>query len=349
MTSVNLRSNRKRRPFYRPSVTHFAIPMGVMGLSINAAHLLEQFDQPLWWIHGLYHYAWLMLCVLLVVGFKYAITRRRRLLAELRHPEYASFLPSITLTTNLALLGYTILFPSAAQVADIIARLFIMVMVLHGYLNLYLLTRWFFKRDLSIHQHLPSWYILLSGNFVVSIVGMQLLPVDTVPAWFEILWMFFAIALFLWFSFTISLLYRLIFEAPMAKQLKPSLFIFLAPPSLGVLASISLFSEFNAPVMSGEMAINLLTWLLFSFASLMLVVWMVSFRQFLESGLSIAAWAYVYPLSAYGLACQYLSNVLQWQWMMVFGVFVFIVTCTIVLLLSYDLLQTAINRLRISR
>ncbi|GKT12252.1 MAG: tellurite resistance protein [Thiomicrorhabdus sp.] len=281
--------------------------MGLLGAGLNAQHLAELLNWQSSIVQWIIFYAWLNLGVIsLQYLWQNIILDRQLLKQEWTDPSQRSFFPSITLTLLLFMLSLVPFAQHSAFAQEALQNGYFVVVFFHVLLNLRLISSWLFHQDIEIGHHQPSWFILLSGNFVVVIAGLSVVDLLVMPIWYEVLWLFFSVGLFLWLSFTVSLFYRLIFDKPLHNALRPSLFIFLAPPSLAVISSILLSQSTAAN--PDVLAITPLTWMLYSFASVMLCVWLTLIRYFYQSGLSLAGWAYVYPLAAYGLATQYMAE-----------------------------------------
>ena len=292
---------------FRPSVALFGMPMGLIGLGLNGVHYAEtlqwQTTLPLW----ILFYGYL---ALIVVGVPYFVqlfqeffkqSSSHSLTKEWQNNFQISLFPSITLTLMLGFLslwhfnGYQ----------DWVFWSFLGVVAAHTILWFVMISRWLFDVRIELEDLKPTWFILLSGNFVVVIAGSQILP----EAWKEVLWFYFSATFFIWGTLVFSLLHRLFFISHISLKMRPTLFIFMAPPSLGAVASILLLHQTEVPLSS---------WWFYGFASMMFFVWLYSIAEFRKSQLSMVSWSYVYPLAAYGLAGQYLGELLHqpllWWW-----------------------------------
>jgi len=213
------------------------------------------------------------------------------------------------------------------------------VSVLHLLLNIFLINGWLFDPKVELNHHKPTWFILLSGNFIIVIAFTTLFRPEEGSLLYEFSYLFYSVAIFLWTIFTSSLLYRLIFDTPIEVTLRPSLFIFLAPPSLGCSASLFMSDSFLQTGLVTEDFVGIITWFSFSFATVMLLVWLIGFRYFIKSGFTVAGWSYVYPLAAYGLAGQYLAEALSNSWLAIYSLIIFIVIVVLVSILFISLIK----------
>ncbi|GEM_PF-2587521 len=292
---------------FKPSVALFGMPMGLIGLGLNGVHYAEtlqwQTSLPLW----ILFYGYL---ALLIVGVPYFIKlfqerfkqhSTNHLTKEWQSNFQISLFPSITLTLMLGCLSLW----HFNWYRDWAFWGFLTVMIAHTILWFAMVSRWLFDVRIELEDLKPTWFILLSGNFVVVIAGMQMLP----ESWREVLWFYFSATFFIWGTLVFSLFYRLFFVSHISLRMRPTLFIFMAPPSLGTIASILLLQQATVPLSS---------WWFYGFATMMLLVWLYSIAEFRKSELSMVSWSYVYPLAAYGLAGQYMGDLLQqplfWWW-----------------------------------
>jgi len=323
---------------FEPTILYFGLPMGLLGLGMNAEHLRFMigvefdFGAPfivLGWLSFIY------LCLHYLYWF-FNEEVRQKLIGEWMNPFRRSFLPAVTLTGMLFILSLEPVL--SARKEDLVYWLYPLVLF-HLFLNFYLINGWVFDDRVNLSDHIPSWFILISGNFVSVISMMTLQPTNSYI--YELSLLFFAAGLFLWLIFATTLVYRVVFYTQVQIPLRPSLFIFLAPPSLACVASMLISDSYINTGAIDESSIRLVGWLSYSFASIMLLAWMVSIRYFLESGLSMAGWSYVYPVAAYGLASQYMSEVLQNEWLLYWSIILFSLVAGIVCLLLLWLFKQA--------
>ena len=148
-----------------------------------------------------------------------------------------------------------------------------------------IISRWF-ERDCDVSNVNPGWFLPSAGNLLVPITGAQL-------AFVELSWFFFAVGFVFWAILFVILIYRVIFLGPFRTDLMPTLFVFLAPPSLAALAMDGLFGHMAAPV--GKVLIYMSVF----FAILLATLW----RQFQKTGFAPIWWACTFPTAAMATAC----------------------------------------------
>ncbi len=112
----------------------------------------------------------------------------------------------------------------------------------------------------------------------------------------ELSWFFFSIGLVFWLVLLTIVLYRLFFHEPLPVRLAPTLFILLAPPSVGFIAYTNLTSEIDA---FGRVLYYTALFLALLLAS--------NAVRFLRLPFFISAWAYSFPLAALTLATLVMS------------------------------------------
>lgn len=315
---------------FQPTLLNFGLPMGLLGLGVNAEHLayLIGYDIALGlpfillgWFSFIYlklHYA-----LGLLNGDMRVIIRN-----EWFNPFKRSFLPAVSLTGFLFIQTLSIYWQGITSYLLILTYI---GLVLHIYVNVFLMSGWIFDRDVSLADHMPTWFILISSNFVGAITLMGLAPQSETSYEFSLF--LISTGLFLWIVFATTLIYRLIFHTPLTTTLRPSLFIFLAPPSLACVATMLISDSFIQSGQVNVLSINLVSWFSYSFASIIFVLWLFNIRFFIESGLSMAGWSYVYPLAAYGLATQYMAKAQESYILLLVGCVLFILVSAIVVLL----------------
>ena len=84
----------------------------------------------------------------------------------------------------------------------------------------------------------PAWFIPIVGNLIVPIAGVGI--------WDNtILIFYFSIGIFFWIILFAIILNRVIFHNPFAPKFMPTLFILIAPPSIGFLSYMKLTTNLD--------------------------------------------------------------------------------------------------------
>lgn len=157
-------------------------------------------------------------------------------------------------------------------------------------LTLAIFSSWIHHTHYEIHHANPAWFIPVVGNILVPIAGVRLAS----P---ELSWFFFSIGLVFWIVLLTIVLYRLFFHEPLPARLTPTLFILLAPPSVGFIAYLQLIGSLDAFARILYYTALFLSLLLASNA-----------LRFLRIPFFISAWAYSFPLAALTIATLVMST-----------------------------------------
>ncbi len=156
--------------------------------------------------------------------------------------------------------------------------------LIHGVYTLWLVHSWLIEGKWHRDDLAPSWFIVYSGNFVAALEGARLLGAEYVG----LLFYFYGVSLFFWMIVFMLLMNQLFFYYQKERDFRPSLFIFLAPPSLGSMALVEI-----------TQSIQPLSWVLFYVATFMLFIWLINFRTFWRMPYDLGSWAYLFPMASY--------------------------------------------------
>ncbi|WP_278030689.1 SLAC1 anion channel family protein [Providencia huashanensis] len=282
-------SNDKRPTFVRwiknTPIALFAIVMGISGLSL-AWEKSQQFfgvssipGDALRWVASI---IWIILSsVYLAKLIKYPGLIK----TELHHPAKLNFFAAI----SIGLLLVSILwYPSSP---DLSLWLWGTGCILHLTFTLITMNIWIFNSNFKIEQITPAWFIPVVGNIIIPVIGVK-------HAIADINWFFFSIGLISWFILMTMVLYRLFFHEQLPKQLMPTLFILIAPPSVGFLAYVSL----NNGILDGA---GKILYFLSLFITMLLFT---QIRMFSRIPFSLSSWAYSFPLASITIATLEMSG-----------------------------------------
>lgn len=106
-------------------------------------------------------------------------------------------------------------------------------------LSIYVINFWF-SNAMKKHLLSPAWFIPIVGNLIVPLAGHS----AKIQAEFSLF--FFAIGCFFWLILTALITSRLIFEESLESKFLPTLFIFIAPPSIFVVDFVAFFGAHSA-------------------------------------------------------------------------------------------------------
>jgi len=259
-------------------VTLFSTVMGTAGLAIAWQNAGRVFGTPGWVGDLLTLLATTLLVMIAVVyalkWWRYPEAAR----AELRHPVVMNFIP----TSSVGILLLAVAWRSGAPQWSTL--LWVVGAGLQLGFSLMIMSAWIHQSRFEITQLNPAWFIPVAGNMVVPIPG-----VFGDPA--EISWFFFSIGAVFWLVLFAVVVNRLLFHAPLALRVTPTLFILLAPPSVGFVAYTQLTGELDA-----------LARVLYYTALFLAMLLASNALRFFRVPFFVSAWAYSFPLAALTVA-----------------------------------------------
>jgi len=199
-------------------------------------------------------------------------------LAERAHPVRLNFFPAISIGLVLLAMCWAESAPAPA------AWLWAAGAALHLAFTLMAMSSWIHHTHYDIKHANPAWFIPVVGNILVPVAGVRFAPA-------EVSWFFFSIGLVFWLVLMTIVLYRLFFHEPLPARLTPTLFILLAPPSVGFLAYLSLTGSVDA-----------FARVLYYTALFLTLLLAANALRFFRLPFFISAWAYSFPLAAMTIA-----------------------------------------------
>lgn len=266
----------------------FAVVMGITGLGIawrKAAHVLH--------VPALVGEAVVALAAVLFVAIAglYALKWARfpqAVAHEFNHPIRANFFPAASIGLLLLSIGAL---PHSEALA---LALWTVGATAHVSLTVTLLKRWILRDTQIVHSN-PAWFIPIVGNILVPLTGMHF-------GQEEVSWFFFSIGVVFWMVLLTVVIYRIVFHAPLPAKLLPTLFILLAPPSIGYLSYMALTGG-EAAVLDGFARVLLYIAL---FKALLLVAMAPTF---FKVPFAVSWWAFTFPSAALTVAvCDYAAR-----------------------------------------
>ena len=259
-------------------VSFFSTVMGMTGLAIawQKAHLALGASPLVWQGLALLSSA-LFVGLLAIYGVKLA-RHPAEVMAEWKHPVRVNFFPTISI--SLLLLGIVWL-ETAPSVA---LWLWAAGAVIHLLFTFAILSSWMYHTHYDIKHANPGWFIPVVGNLFVPICGAHFVS----P---EVGWFFFSIGMVFWIVLMTIIFYRVIFHDPIPPRLLATLFILIAPPSVGFVAYANLVHELDGFARILYYSAVFLTLLLGG-----------NVMRFIRGGFFISSWAYSFPLAAMTIA-----------------------------------------------
>lgn len=275
MEEENIKRIPNRLEFF--PVTIFAVVMGLSGLSLvlKKAHEVLNFSA----IFGNILSVLTVIVFVAILGtYLVKILKYTRIVKEeLNHPVRINFFAAISISFILI----SMIIKSTNE--DISFILFYIGALLHLFFTFYTLRFWITQNIEILHSN-PAWFIPIVGNLIVPIGGIGYLDNS-------ILMFYFSIGIFFWIIMFTIILNRIIFHHQFAQKFIPTLFILIAPPSIGLLSYFSL-------TQSLDMFANILFNLGLFFTLLLLFM----YKNFLNIKFFISWWAFTFPLATITLA-----------------------------------------------
>jgi tellurite resistance protein len=296
-------------------VALFSTVMGSAGLAIawqKAAHLLG-WPGVVGLALGLLATA-LFLVVSLLYGLK-IVRHPGAVAAERRHPVRMNFFP--TFSIGILLLSIT-WYGTAPELAR---ALWMVGAALHLAFTLMTMSAWIHHSHFEINHLNPAWFIPVVGNIIVPVLGVKVAPA-------EISWFFFSVGLVFWIILFAVVMYRLFFHAPLALRLTPTLFILLAPPSVGFIAYVNLTGELDA-----------FARILYYTGLFLAMLLATNALRFFRLPFFVSAWAYSFPLAALTIATLRFAELSHAAFFSTLGIALLALTSGVIALLLVRTLQ----------
>lgn len=290
-------------------IMFFAVIMGFGGLSIAVLKL--GFDENIFLaLRALSTLLFALICVLYAIKI---VAFNAEFKKELNHPIRLNFFAAFSISLLLLAMIYE---------GSVAAWLFYAGVIAQSYITLFVLRAWV-ERDINITHSNPAWFIPVVGNLLVPIASPELAP------W---LWFYFGFGLFFYIALFSVLFYRLIFHPQLPSKFMPTLFIFIAPPSIAFLDFVRL-SGF------GAFAYILLSVAVF-FAVLLVFMW----RNFTQLKFFLSWWAFSFPLAALCVALHKASELSGDYSFKLAAYVVFALLCLVVIVNSFFTLRAIVNK-----
>ena len=293
----------------------FAIIMGLSGLSIVFAKAYHLVDMPYWiYITMLSIDTVLFFGIFITYMFKWLIYPNA-VKKEFYHPIKSSFMATISISFLLLSIAYY-------DFAPTISILFWYIGTPLQLLFTLIIMRYWIGNELQVVHSNPAWFIPIVGNVLVPVVG-----VESAPIWVSIF--FFALGLFFWLVLFTIFMYRIVFHHPLAKKLIPTLFILIAPPSVGF---ISYFRITNG-------SIDVMSMFLYFIALFTLFLLLFMIRMFDVKEFFISWWAYTFPLASITIATLLIYMVLGTSLAYWGSIILIILTTAVIGFVTYRTIQ----------
>lgn len=258
-------------------VMMFAVVMGLSGLTLVLKKASKVLSLPILISDILTYITVLIFFVIAITYISKFIKYTNEVKKEFSHPIRINFFAAISISLVLV----SILLQEISLVLS--HALFIVGAVLHLFLTFYTLSFWI-NQSLDIQHSNPAWFIPIVGNLIVPVGGVGY-------ASNSILMFYFSIGIFFWIIMLSIILNRIIFHKQFAAKFMPTLFILIAPPSVGLLAYFKMFHTLDTFAL-----------ILFNLGLFFTLLVLFMYKKFLNIQFFISWWAFTFPLATIALS-----------------------------------------------
>ena len=228
MSEIQNNTSSSRLQFF--PVMMFAVIMGFSGITLAYKKASEVFLLP----EIIYQIlSYITACIAVIITFIYLlklIKYPNEVRQEIKHPVRVNFFAAI----SISMLLISTVFHEYENIA---LPLFIFGAGMQTFFTFYTITYWLNKNIELAHSN-PAWFIPVVGNLIVPIAGDGFADI-------YLLDFFFSLGIFFWIILTAILFNRIIFHGMLAQKFLPTLAIFIAPPSVGMLSYLKLQGAYD--------------------------------------------------------------------------------------------------------
>ena len=255
----------------------FAIVMGLSGLTMVYKRVSEVLYFP--------SFISILMMIVTSVVFLFILyfytlklmKHKNEVKKEFSHPVRINFFAASSISILLLSMIYR------HNIDEISQILFIIGAILHIFFTFYTIKFWI-NNNLEMQHSNPAWFIPIVGNLIVPIAGKGF--VDD-----SILYFYFSIGIFFWIILFSIILNRIIFHNQFAPKFMPTLFILIAPPSIGFISYIKLTGS-----------LDFFAQILFNLGLFFTILVFVMYKNFINIKFFISWWAFTFPMAAITLS-----------------------------------------------
>jgi tellurite resistance protein len=258
-------------------VMMFATIMGLTGLALVFKKISEVLTFPSIIGNILGICATLVFLFILFTYLKKMMFFKKEVKVEFSHPIRINFFAAISISILLLSIFYR------DMIVELSLILFFVGAALHIFFTFYTIKFWI-NNNLEISHSNPAWFIPIVGNLIVPIAGKGFID-DAV------LNFYFSIGIFFWIILFSIILNRIIFHKQFAPKFMPTLFILIAPPSIGFLSYIKLTGE-----------LDFFANILYSLGLFFTILIFVMYKNYINIKFFISWWAFTFPMATITLA-----------------------------------------------
>lgn len=296
-------------------IMFYAVVMGLGGLCVayESLNKLLKFSQSVGFVLNAF-----TSLVFAFISFIYLIKIIKfpnEVRAELNHPIKINFFAAFA----ISLLLLAIVFKNNASAHF---GLFYTGLVAQTFMSFYVVASWI-NRNLEIKHSNPAWFIPIVGNLLV---------ITAAQGKDSYLWFYFSFALFFYIVLFSIIFYRILFCDQLPAKFMPTLFIFIAPPSVAFIDYIKLTGNFN------EFSMFLLSLAIF-FGILVLFM----YKNFLKLKFFLSWWAFTFPTAALCIALIKAYELTEHKGFLWGGLAAFIGLCALIIIVAFYTIKSIKN------
>lgn len=274
MLIINIIMKEKLKYF---PITSYAIIMGLAGLTI----VFSKFYHMQWLPKSFYNIMlFFTFTLFLVISFIYGLKAVRyfdEVKADFKHRIRINFFSAISISILLLSIAFMAYWPFLSLVLWWVGT------ILHTIFMFYTISFWI-RNNFEIQFMNPAWFIPVVGNMLIPIAGVEFMPK-------AISFFYFGVGFFFWIILFTIFLNRAIFHHQLPQKFIPTLFILIAPPSIGFIAYMRIAQSWDS------FAIFML-FIAYFFVMLLLFL----YKSFKNLQFFISWWAFTFPLMAITIA-----------------------------------------------
>lgn len=274
MSETQNDTNSSRLQYF--PVMMFAVIMGFSGITLAYKKASEVFLLPEIIYQTL---SYITACLAVIIALIYIIKLFKypgEVKKEIKHPVRVNFFAAI----SISILLLSTVFHEYENIAF---PLFVIGAGLQTFFTFYTITYWLNKNIELAHSN-PAWFIPVVGNIIVPIAGDGFADI-------YLLDFFFSLGIFFWIILTAILFNRIIFHGMLVQKFLPTLAIFIAPPSVGMLSYLKL-----------QGAYDMFAVILFNVALTFGLILLALIKNFYKIKFFISWWAFTFPMAALTMA-----------------------------------------------
>lgn len=301
-------------------IMFFAVVMGLGGFALMVDKISEIFSinaiyfEIIKWICLIIFSAFLILYILKI------LLHTQEFKSELNHPIKINFFATI----SISFLLLSMLF-SSGSFGDM---LFILGIVLQTFIAFFVIRFWIVQ-SVKIEHSNPAWFIPVVGNLLVVLAANRFSEPSGELPFFA--FYYFSVSMFFYVVLFVIIFYRILFHEQLAQKFIPTLFITLAPPAVGFLAYLKLFSfDYGAKFLFGLMIF-------------FVVLLAFLYKSFFRLKFFISWWAFSFPIAAVGLAFLKMFELIHQELFLYLGLISFAMLVFVIILVSFLTIKNTLN------